>query len=788
MNFKEFFNQKWPYFFFFILTFLVFADFIFSNKMLFGSDNIEAGLFFRGFYSEFVKTYHRVPLWNPYIFGGLPFVDAMHGDIFFPLAAIQFILPLHKSLGYKLMLTLPMAGMFTYLYLRKMNMTKWAGLFGATAYMLSGFLVSLVYAGHDGRMYITSLFPLLLYTMEIGFQKGRLIWWWPFSLAFGIMVLANHPQFAYFAMWCVGAYFFMKVIFLFKDSRSYKLIMIPGFGVLMAMAFGLALGFIQIWPAQDYVRNYSPRSGDGKGYEYAASWSLHAEETISQVVPGFAGVSNLQNHPPLGLSNPYWGKNYFKLNSENAGMVIIILGLTGLFIYRDRHSYFFLGTALFALLYALGDGGIIFKICYNLVPMVSKFRAPSTIMFLFCLSFAFLGARTVDLLEKSKKIARGEKIFRWLLVLAAVYLALGLLFNFAGTGLMKAYTSIFYSDIETGQWNNLQENIPSISLGFIIGAFLLAAIAITFRAAIRRKMPFWVMASVLILLVIIDSWIIENRRFIKAVDYRPFFVKPEAVAFLEKQPEEFRSFSFPGAFPNQNSLAMFGLYEVAGYHGNQLKWYNQFLGDNYQNLLSVPAALPLTNSRYLITARPIDHPRFTEVAKTNQGVMIYEDSDALPRARIVRQFAINPDPDSALSQLFSPGFDYVNTVILDRMPTLIISPTDSVIAANDSIEFLDCPPDQIRLKVTLAAPGLLAIQDNWYPHWKAYEGSTRHDIFRADFTFMAVELGPGQHELEFRIENPNYIYAKAVTEISWLILALGGIAAIFRKKFKKNRD
>ncbi len=82
MNARDIIRRNWPYLYFLLLTATVFAGFIFSDKMLFGSDTVEAGLFFRGFYAEFVKVYHRIPLWNPYIFGGLPFIDAMHGDTF----------------------------------------------------------------------------------------------------------------------------------------------------------------------------------------------------------------------------------------------------------------------------------------------------------------------------------------------------------------------------------------------------------------------------------------------------------------------------------------------------------------------------------------------------------------------------------------------------------------------------------------------------------------------------------------------------------------------------------
>ena len=785
MKIPEIARRYWPYPYFFLVTTVVFAGFIFSDKMLFGSDVIEAGLFFRGFYAEFVKTFHRVPLWDPYIYCGLPFVDAMHGDTFFPLAALQFFMPIYKALGYKLVLTVPMAGIFSYLYLRKMKLSLWPSVFGATAYMLSGFLVSLVYGGHDGRMYITSFLPLLLFAVEWGFQGRRLVSWWVFAVVFGLMILANHPQFAYFAMWCVGAYFILKLVFSYRETRRLSSLLVPGSGFVLAMVFGLALGLVQIWPAQDYVRKYSPRSGEGRGYEYASSWSLHAEEAFSQIVPGFAGYSDLQNHPPLTSKYTYWGKNYFKINSEYAGMVTLYLGLIGLFLYRDRYSYFFLGTAVFALLYALGNSGLIFKPIYYIVPFVSKFRAPSTIMFLFCFSMAFLGARTVDTISKIKDGRLTDKVFRWLLIIASLYFLLGLLVAGAGSGIMRVYTSIFYPNIETGQWNNLEANLPNITFGLIMGALLIGALAVAFRAAVKRKLAFGVVVSILLGLVMIDSWLMEDRKFIKPVDYHPYYVKPAGISFLQSQPEPFRSFVLPGAMPNQNSLAMFGLDQVAGYHGNQLRWYNQFLGENFSNLMANPAVLALANSRYLVSGRPIGSDLFSQVFASGD-VRIYENKEAVPRARIVRDYVVVPDPDSALSAVLAPGFDYAGRVVLDTQPVESIVPFDS--AARDSVEFVDSPPDEIKIRTWLSTPGLLAVQDNWYPHWKAYdENGNQLVIHRCDFTFMAVEVPAGEHVVHFKLRNPNYLYGEAISEISWLLVILGIVGAIVYRQTRRRK-
>ena len=53
-----------------IALLILFSDFIFSDKMLYGSDTILAGVFFRAFLVDYVHQFGAIPQWNPYIFGG----------------------------------------------------------------------------------------------------------------------------------------------------------------------------------------------------------------------------------------------------------------------------------------------------------------------------------------------------------------------------------------------------------------------------------------------------------------------------------------------------------------------------------------------------------------------------------------------------------------------------------------------------------------------------------------------------------------------------------------------
>ncbi|MDP2960986.1 MAG: hypothetical protein Q8N71_06125 [candidate division Zixibacteria bacterium] len=189
---------------FLILTVIMFGKFIFSDMMLLGTDTIEAGVMFKTFYVDFIKQYHSMPLWEPYLFGGMPFIDAMHGDTFYPLAIIQFILPLYKALGWKLVLTVFLTGIFTFYCMRAFGFSRWVSLIGALAYMFSVNLVSWVYGGHDGRMYVTSLLPLNFLFLEKSLRSRKLIYFILFGGTVGLLILANHPQLAYFAMWGLG--------------------------------------------------------------------------------------------------------------------------------------------------------------------------------------------------------------------------------------------------------------------------------------------------------------------------------------------------------------------------------------------------------------------------------------------------------------------------------------------------------------------------------------------------------------------------------------------------------
>jgi hypothetical protein len=90
-------------------------------------------------------------------------------------------------------------------------------------------------------------------------------------------------------------------------------------GGMLAVVTAAGVASVVLLPMYRYLREDSPRAGSGRGFEYSASWSLHAEEALSLFIPEFAGT-DVQ-------SDTYWGKNPFKHNSEYGGALVFVLGI-----------------------------------------------------------------------------------------------------------------------------------------------------------------------------------------------------------------------------------------------------------------------------------------------------------------------------------------------------------------------------------------------------------------------------------------------------------------------------
>lgn len=771
-----------------ILTLILFGEFVFSNLMLFGSDTLQAGVFFRNFFVEYFKATGDVPQWNPYIFGGMPFVDAFHGDIFYPISFVfKMIFPLTRALGWVLVFHVFLAGITMYLCARAFKLGKLASSMAGLFFMFAPYLVSLVAPGHDGKMFVTALFPLTIMFLERGMERKSYLDFIGLGTVIGLIILTPHPQMAYFSLWIIGSYFLFKLITRYIKEKSVATAGLLSALFVLAIVVGLALSAVQFYPGYKYVKEYSPRAGEGRGgYEWATSWSMHVEEGVGMVVPLFSGVNSHEE-------NTYWGRNYFKDNTEYVGLLPILMGVVALGFYKDRRKWFFFGSGVFALLYALGGTTPIFYIFYYLLPNVKSMRAPSMIMFVFSLSFALLGAMGVQYVQshfRSDKANRREKLLKLLLILSGIMGLIAVLWTVAGPAMMSVYQGILYGGIDANKQAASTENLGNIQIGLWLATiFILATYGLLKTIASRRIVA--VSVALIAIIGLIDVWRIDAK-FISAFEPAQRLSADKSVEYLQRNVEHDRILDMTmRMFPSKDYFAYFGLQQVTGYHGNQLAVYDRLIGGlSFANLYDRRGAprLPVLNllgARYLVYDGNYPMPDTTLPRVYNMGgVSIYYNSNALPRAFPVHEYAVVVDPDSAVAYVASPQFDPTKIVLLDEEP--LFEPSRLTFDKVEECEIIEYQPGYVKLAVLLKAPAFVVLADSYYPAWKAYINGDPTKIYRAYSALRAIGVPAGEHVIEFVYKSSTYSTSRTVTYVTTAFIMLSFVVGILYSRVKRK--
>ena len=131
-------------------------------------------------------------------------------------------------------------------------------------------------------MYVTALFPAALWLLVTALSRHswiRFIW---LGVVCGLMVVA-HPQLAYYAYIALALYAVVSLWIRRHEGGAMLANGLAGGMVAVVTAFGIAA--VVLLPMYRYLREDSPRAGPGRGFEYSATWSLHAEEAVSLFIP-----------------------------------------------------------------------------------------------------------------------------------------------------------------------------------------------------------------------------------------------------------------------------------------------------------------------------------------------------------------------------------------------------------------------------------------------------------------------------------------------------------------------
>lgn len=774
------------------LTAFLFREFIFGRGMLFGNDTLGLGYLARAFYANELDG-SGFPLWAPLILGGTPFLEALSGgdSLYPPSLLLLLLLEPYRALGWKLVLHVAAAGFFMFGWVRALGASRAAALLGGTAFMLAPYLVSLVHPGHDGKMFVTALTPLLFWAVERHFVRASVRTFTATAFVVALVIYTTHFQMAYFLFGAAGLYAIFRALQIGTAKAAGEATRARAAGLRFALFLGAALAgagvaAVQLVPAVEYVTEYSRRiqstreAAQESGVAWSSSWSLHPEEAMALIVPEFAGNNAGGADWSQGT---YWGRNVTRDNHPSAGLVVLLLAAVALVGGLQRPlRWFFAGLGGLALLFALGTHTPVWRIFYEVVPGIRLFRAPDQVMFLFAFSASTLAALGLDRLlrlDDDESSARAR-------VLGTLWAGVGVLGGLALLAASGALTSMWttglYTDVTPDRLDRLAALEPFIVRGASISfALALGVAGLGWARATGRLAPAIVVAG-LVGLVAADELRIGSG-FIQVLDFEQWSAPdPNVQAVLQREAdasEPYRLLSFRQSGQDVRP-ALHGIELAGGHHPNDLSRYRELIGMVGSGL---PVNLQDADIRRLLNVRYIlwpDH-QFGSidgapiVSRTQlQDGTPYETilaEEGLPRARLVGAATVRSDTE-AVPYMLSDAFDPEREVVLAEPSPLALDGAP----AEGTVRWLARSANELRLEVTTARPALLVVADNWFPAWRASVDGAEAPVLRAYHTLRAVPVPAGEHvvEMSYRSE----VLARSLWMSVLLLFALAGATAL----------
>ena len=396
----------------------------------------------------------EIPLWNPYLFAGAPFLANGQHSALYPFSVLYLVLPLAKAYGWFVLSQVWLAGVSMYVFGRILGMRR-----GGAA--LAGF----VYQGAQFLVISAAVFPMIaaavvwlpfllgcierVITTSLGPAETRhraLLWAAVGAVGLACQVLAGHAEFTYYTLLIMALFALWRIVAAWQGSRGAgeqgresaplpprsPAPLRPLLWLSALFATGLLIAAVQLVPLFE-VGRINFRVGSASFAE-VRGWAYPPRHALALLLPNFYG--NPTHHAvrdaftgdsiPLELNyhgglNPYgatttsWGTKNYVEGAAYMGILPLLLagvGLTAIFrrrgpVARRAHALFFAGLAGVSLAFIFGTP--LYALLYYGLPFIDQLHTPFRWVFPLALAVAALAGFGVDELRITNDELRMKK-------------------------------------------------------------------------------------------------------------------------------------------------------------------------------------------------------------------------------------------------------------------------------------------------------------------------------------------------------------------------------------------
>src|SRR5258708_3854034 len=381
---------------------------------------------------------HEIPLWNPYIFAGTPFLAEGQHSALYPFSVIYYVMPLDKAYGWFTVSQIWLAGLFMYLLMRGLGISRFGATIAAIAYQMSSFfIVSVVF-----QMIIAAAawLPFLLLMVEFTIQRRKLFgkpatipWIALGAVGLGCEILAGHVEFMYYTLLIMGFWAACRLgLIAWQTWRSGTLrgtwrqkLLTPAFSLMALVALGLGIGAIQFTPllelASHNFREGSASFAEVRGYAYPPRHALAflmpnlygspAQHEYTDVFTGQFAPFSWQRADGSSVTDTYWevGKNYVEGACDVVMLTLFLAAIALLNARFENASHAKIETVApyRAMLAALSLISVLFifgtpfyAILYYGLPGINQLHSPFRWVFPLTLCLAALAGFGAEALQR----------------------------------------------------------------------------------------------------------------------------------------------------------------------------------------------------------------------------------------------------------------------------------------------------------------------------------------------------------------------------------------------------
>jgi hypothetical protein len=712
----------------------------------------------------------NLPLWNPRVFSGAPFLPAFQTALLYPPNVLYLLLPTERAIDLDFTLHVFLAGLFTFAWVRARGLHGLACLVAAVVLACGSAFSLRVLAGQLSLVAAMAWAPLLMLAVDKLFARPSLGWTLVGIASLTLQILAGYPVAAFSTGIAAALYAGLRLP---GCERPLHVL-----GALTTVAIApLFVSAAQLWPGLETAAE--TLRGGGISYAFATSFSFPPENFVTLWAPGFFG--NV-------LDLAYWGRWYFWDATLFVGVLGLSLVLLG--IWRgDRQAGPAALLLVLMVVLSLGRYTPFYGWLHAWVPGFDAFRAPSKFLFQASLFAALLAGIGADRLLRDAHGTRGLAILTgvWSLLLVCGALWAGA--TWTDSGGLRFGDLIRYMEDEKSVGHLVRELrwlAPELSAQAVRSLLLAAGTAVLGTGVLlvrRRRRP---AAHVYLGLVVVELAVFAllHRGSFDPADAR--ITLPDAVQARVGADE--RIF-LPRA---GNRLLESGLASVWG--------YDPFLLERYVALVAATQPQEFSLTEYSMRYPVSFHPLFAMLRcrlyigsdaedraalaarrfRAGRGfaqLPIHEIPDPLPRFLLVSDHAVVRDDDTRLARLLDPAFDPRRVVLLEKEPDPLPARGSP---GTGRIERLDASTDHVDLAVEIDAPALLLVTDAYSSGWNATAlapgPQPGYEVLPANHALMAIPLAAGSHRLRLEYAPASFpagVAASLASSAALLMLAAG---------------